>query len=319
MLVLQPAPLRSTVAQALQYAYYAVKPIIPTAARFTLRHWYSRPLRSMHATRWPIPPVCTVPAGWPGWPGGKRFAFVLSHDVEGKKGLDRCRELAGLDMRLGLRSSFNFVPEGAYETPEELRRFLTGHGFEVGVHDLRHDGRLYASHRSFMAAAPRINHYLDAWKASGFRAGFMRHDLEWIKQLDVRYDSSTFDYDPFEPQPDGVNTVFPFWVARSDGTGYVELPYTLPQDSTLFLVLRERTNAIWKQKLDWIAGHGGMAQVVVHPDYISFDNCRTSTEYPVAIYRDFLSYVVARYRDSAWFARPGEVADYVRGFVERAT
>ncbi|MBC7999552.1 MAG: prolyl oligopeptidase family serine peptidase, partial [Leptolyngbya sp.] len=33
---------------------------------------------------------------------------------------------------------------------------------------------------------------------------------------------------------------------------YVELSYTLPQDSTLFLLLRETTPAIWKLKLDWI-------------------------------------------------------------------
>jgi len=319
MLVPHTHPLLHTLALSLHYAYYAVKPIIPAAARFTLRHWYSRPLRSIHATHWPIPPACTVPDGWPGWPAGKRFAFVLSHDVEGKKGLDRCRELASLEMRLGVRSSFNFVPEGAYQTPEELRRFLTGHGFEVGVHDLRHDGRLYTSHRSFMAAVPRINHYLDAWNASGFRAGFMRHNLEWIKHLDVRYDSSTFDYDPFEPQPDAMNTIFPFWVARGNGTGYVELPYTLPQDSTLFLVLRESTNAIWKQKLDWVARHGGMALVIVHPDYISFNDRRTFTEYPAALYRDFLSYAIGHYGDSAWFARPGDVADYVRRFAERAT
>jgi hypothetical protein len=43
---------------------------------------------------------------------------------------------------------------------------------------------------------------------------------------------------------------------------YVELPYTLPQDSTLFLVLRELNNDIWKHKLDWIAMNGGMALVI---------------------------------------------------------
>ena len=90
----------------------------------------------------------------------------------------------------------------------------------------------------------------------GFRSAFMFHNLEWLKELNVLYDASTFDTDPFEPQPDGANTIFPFWVGRSDGSGYVELPYTLPQDSTLFLVLGEKTNDIWKRKLDWVARHG---------------------------------------------------------------
>src|SRR6516164_8618023 len=38
--------------------------------------------------------------------------------------------------------------------------------------------------------------------------------------------------------------------------GYVELPYTLPQDSTLFILLGEKTTNIWQRKLDWIAQHG---------------------------------------------------------------
>jgi hypothetical protein len=299
------------------HLYYLAKPIIPPVMRFTLRHWYSMPLRWAHSQSWPIPASCTVPIGWPGWPGGKRFAFVLSHDVEGQTGLTRCRMLAALEMMLGFRSSFNFVPEGAYETPRELRAFLRQHGFEVGVHDLHHDGKLFRSRRTFMEAVPKINHYLKAWNASGFRTGFVRHNLEWFKQLDIRYDASTFDHDPFEPQPDGMNTIFPFWVRRGDGTGYVELPYTLVQDSTLFLVLRERTNAIWKQKLDWVAEQGGLAFVIVHPDYIAFDERATSTEYPVSHYRDFLSYARERYGNSAWYATPAQVADYVSQFVQQ--
>lgn len=303
--------------QAGQQAYYLAKPMIPAAVRFALRHWYSLPLRWAHAASWPIPAACSVPIGWPGWPGGKRFAFVLSHDVEGRKGLARCQMLAELEMLLGFRSSFNFVPEGEYDTPPELRRYLRERGFEVGVHDLHHDGKLYRSRRSFMRAAPKINHYVKAWNASGFRAGFMRHNLEWIKELDVRYDASTFDCDPFEPQPDGMNTIFPFWVARRDGSGYVELPYTLVQDSTLFLVLREKTTAIWQQKLEWVVQHGGMALLIVHPDYMAFDGRPTATEYRASLFRDFLLHVSERYGDTAWCATPEEVARYVTQFVRR--
>ena len=55
-----------------------------------------------------------------------------------------------------------------------------------------------------------------------------------------------------------------------NGGGYVELPYTLPQDSTMFLVLQEKSTDIWKQKLDWLVQRGGMALVNVHPDYVGF-------------------------------------------------
>ena len=46
------------------------------------------------------------------------------------------------------------------------------------------------------------------------------------------------------------------------------------------------------RKLDWIAQHGGMALVDVHPDYLCLDNAiATSREYPVAHYKSFLEYV----------------------------
>jgi hypothetical protein len=299
--------------QLLLYVYYFLKPAIPRGARFALRHFYAAPLKWMFASSWPIDPMSlAAPSGWPGWPDGKRFAFALSHDVEGAKGLARCRRLAELEMRRGFRSSFFFVPEGEYATPDELRQFLGANGFEVAVHDLHHDGTLYRSRSRFNDGAATINHYLKEWQAVGFRSGFMRHDLEWLGELDVRYDASTFDNDPFEPQPDGMHTVFPFWVRRKDGSAYVELPYTLVQDSTLFLVLREKSNDLWKRKLDWVAERGGMAFVIVHPDYMALDEPREYSEYPAAHYEDFLAYVNERYRDTAWCALPREIEEHVR-------
>ena len=166
-----------------------------------------------------------------------------------------------VEKKLGFRSSFNFIPEGGYPVPAELREELVRNGFEVGVHDLKHDGRLYQSRPDFNVKARRINHYLREWNASGFRSGFMLHNLNWLHELEIQYDMSTFDTDPFEPQPEGRDTIFPFVVPRPAPNGfqpgasdsYIELPYTLPQDSTLFLLLREPTPEIWIRKLDWIA------------------------------------------------------------------
>ena len=296
-----------------QYFYYGIKPAIPAGVRFALRHYHAIPLKWAVGATWPINPATAgVPLSWPGWPDGKQFAFVLSHDVEGRKGLERCRNLAELEMGLGMRSSFNFVPEGEYVTPAELRSYLVENGFEVGVHDLHHDGKLYRSQRAFGKSALKINQYLEEWKAVGFRSGFMRHDLKWISKLDIRYDASTFDSDPFEPQPDGVNTIFPFWVQRPDGSAYLELPYTMSQDSTVFLVLREENNDVWKRKLDWIAEQNGMAFMIVHPDYMAFDQSPSASEYAVSLYQDLLEYVQTHYRDSAWFARPRDIEAYLR-------
>ncbi len=293
--------------------YYIARPAIPQTWRFAIRGCLGAWKRKRYENVWPINEAAVEPPEWwSGWPKGKRFAFVLTHDVEGQKGMDQCRMLAELEMELGFRSSFNFVPEGSYNLSDSLRTYLIENGFEVGVHDLRHDGTLYRSKASFMAGANRINEHLESWGAVGFRSAFMFHNIEWIKQINCLYDASTFDTDPFEPQPDGVSTIFPFWVARSDGSGYVELPYTLAQDSTLFLVLRETTNDIWKRKLDWLAQNGGLALINVHPDYFAFGERVSRTEFPVTLYKEFLTHVSAQFGDAAWCVLPREVAQFVK-------
>lgn len=292
-------------------AYYFLKKAIPWAIRVRARRLLANHLRRQFSASWPILQSAAWPLeGWPGWPNGKQFAFVVTHDVEDVRGLARCRKLADLDKALGIRAAFNFVPEGEYRVPDSLRADLEQEGCEVGVHDLYHDGTLYRSSKHFREQAQEINQYLKKWKASGFRSAFMFHNLEWLHDLDVLYDASTFDTDPFEPQPDGIGTIFPFWVQRNGSKGYVELPYTLPQDSTLFLLFKERTIDLWTKKLAWVASHGGMALVNVHPDYISFNGRPSASEYPADLYEQLLKYVVTRYGDTCWYALPREVAAF---------
>jgi glycosyltransferase involved in cell wall biosynthesis len=291
--------------------YYFLKPYLPWRIRMTLRRLSARRQREACKAIWPILPGSEIPpVGWKGWPEGKQFAVALSHDVEGPAGLAKVRPLAELEMSLGFRSSFNFIPEGSYAVPRELREWLVGHGFEVGVHDLHHEGWLYHSRERFRASAARINQWLKDWNAVGFRSGFMLHNLDWQRDLDVLYDASTFDTDPFEPQPDGAGTIFPFRVAGDDGRkGFVELPYTLAQDSTLFFVLGEKTNEIWKTKTRWLAEHGGMALLNLHPDYVAFKGAKPGAgEFPSDLYADFLQFISREYAGRYWHALPREVA-----------
>ena len=138
----------------------------------------------------------------------------------------------------------------------------------------------------------------------------MQHNLYWMHELKLKYGTSTFDTDPFEPQPDGVGSIFPFWVkGGSDEAGYVELPYTLPQDHGLFIIMKEKTIDIWKQKLDWIAEQGGMALVNTHPDYMNFRGGTLKLgEYPAQYYEEFLRYIMARYRGKYWHVLPKDMA-----------
>lgn len=305
--------------------YYYLKPYLPWGLRMGARRIVARFQRRTHTTTWPINETAgRMPTGWPGWPDGKKFALVLTHDVESSHGLAKCRQLMQLEQSLGFRSSFNFIPEGEYRVPRELREELVQKGFEVGVHDLRHDGKLYWHRQDFPVNAQSINGYLKEWGAHGFRSGFMLHNLDWLHDLNIQYDASTFDTDPFEPQNDGVGTIFPFWVPRptngnslngsSNGrSGYVELPYTLPQDSTLFLLFRERTPKIWLKKLDWVACCGGMVQVNVHPDYLAFGKeAKSSRHFPVTFYETLLEHVRSKYGDDCWQALPRDVAKWYR-------
>lgn len=301
--------------------------------RTAIRRSLATRLRHKVTDVWPTMPGSErPPENWQGWPDHKKFGFVLTHDVESAAGLRRCRELMHLEMEMGFRSSFNFVPEGDYRVPRELREELQANGFEIGIHDLNHDGRLYQSRRDFNQKAARINEYLREWKAVGFRSAFMMNNLDWLHELQIQYDASTFDTDPFEPQPEGRHTIFPFWVpspsapksegegngstsaSRPNGSrpGYVELPYTLPQDSTLFLLLREGTSEVWMNKLSWLAANGGMVLLDTHPDYMSFSKTRPDMgEYPVGFYRSFLEHIRSEYAGQYWHALPSEVASFI--------
>ena len=308
--------------------YYIVKPWLPYRVRIVARRiLVSRQLQQAQGV-WPIMAGTErVPNGWPGWPDGKKFAFVLTHDVEGASGVTRCSELARIEREYGFRSAFNFIPEGTYETPPKLREELVSGGFEVGIHDLKHNGRLFESRTTFGRLAVRINHYLREWKAVGFRSGFMLRESEWLHDLNIEYDLSTFDTDPFEPQPEGGHTIFPFWVplrgsdapadgADQGGEGYVELPYTLPQDSTLYVLLKEQTPEIWLRKLDWIAENGGMALVNIHPDYLRFENAPAEFgTYSFDLIRQLLGYVRTRYAGQFWNPRPRDLARWYRGAI----
>ncbi len=298
----------------LRKAFYLFKPVFPRPFQIFLRRRYVSSRRNLYRDIWPIDKRSgKPPEGWKGWPEGKTFALVLTHDVESQKGQGKCRLLADLEEKYGFRSGFNFVAE-QYKVDREYQSCLKEKGFEVGLHGIRHNGNPFRSRKVFDQQAERINHYLKEWNICGFRCPSMYHNLEWIGELDIEYDLSTFDTDPFEPQPDGVRTIFPFWVPGVSGRkGYVELPYTIPQDHGLFILQKEKNIHIWKNKLDWIAEQGGMALLNTHPDYINFNGENTGIdEYPAMFYRDFLEYLLDRYQGRYWHVVPQQMARFWR-------
>ena len=122
-------------------------------------------------------------------------------------------KLANLEAKLGFRSYFNFVPE-RYKNSNSMHRDIRRLGCDIGVHGLKHDGKLFHSLKIFNQRATKINDYLIKWKADGFSAPSMLCNLDWLKALNIAYSTSTFDSDPFEPQQEPVKNNFPILGAK---------------------------------------------------------------------------------------------------------
>ena len=297
--------------------YYLIKPIIPRRTQISIRRSIAAHKRKKVTGFWPIlPKAAQSPNGWNGWPDHKRFALILCHDVDTEKGHSQTTKLMSIEQELGFKSSFNFVPED-YRVSQELRERLIQADFEVGVHGLKHDGNMFRSRKLFDQRAPRINAYLKEWQSVGFYSPSMYRQPDWIAELDIEYACSTFDTDPFEPQPNGVDTIFPLRIWNAPrARGYIELPYTLPQDHLLFILLKEKDISIWSRKLYWIAEKGGMVRVNVHPDYMNFSGSKCALEeYPAGYYKEFLEHIKRNFEGQYWHVLPRDLARFWRNSI----
>jgi hypothetical protein len=126
----------------------------------------------------------------------------------------------------------------------------------------------------------------------------VHRNLEWLQLLEIEYDASCFDIDPYQAMPGGVGSLWPFFAGR-----FVELPYTLPQDHTLWIARGERGFTTWEKKLQYVADRNGMALMLTHPDYM------LSRE-PLEWYRTFLAKVGEEHQP--WRALPRETARWWR-------
>jgi peptidoglycan/xylan/chitin deacetylase (PgdA/CDA1 family) len=298
----------------LMSAYYAVKPLMPRAVQLALRRAYARRQAQVEFPRWPIEPILVerhqaelralieasggdaVPViGF--WPEGRRFASILTHDVESRAGVRNVWRVLEAERRHGFVSSWNFVAEW-YEIEPGLFDHIRAMGGEIGLHAIKHDCKLFSSRASFEADLPAIHRYLEEWEAVGFRSPATHRNADWMPELGCLYDSSFPDTDPFEPQAGGCCSIFPFMLDE-----LVELPITLVQDHTLFEILRADSIDHWTAKADWIVENHGLVNLITHPDYLD-------TPRRLRMYEEFLEYLAAQ--QDGWHALPREVAEWWR-------
>jgi hypothetical protein len=261
--------------------YYRIRPALPRSLQLWMRRRHARH-RQRFASRlaWPIDPLFVAIAEAylalrverspdvclsvrPRWPEAFVAAASVTHDVEGVTGQARCREVMALERRMGVRSSFNFVAE-RYPVDYALLDEMRADGFEVGLHGIKHDGRKFSSRRVFEERLRLLRHYRDQWRVVGFRSPATHRRWSWMHELPFDYDSSYPDTDPFEPIPGGCASPWPFMIGS-----VVELPVTMPQDHTLWEILQLPALPVWLKKLEWLRHCGGLATIIVHPDYLT--------------------------------------------------
>ena len=310
-------PHSATISRLGKNLYYRLRPYSASALRIALRRLFSRLQSRAAFPRWPVEPAlhdlygfvlgaieeavgASVPWIAP-WPDGHSWALVLTHDVELAGGLEAIESIASYEETLGYRSSWNLVGR-RYEVDPATVEQLRDRGFEIGVHGLYHDGRDLESSETLRERLPEMRALAIEWGAVGFRSPATHRVWEWMPLLGFEYDSSYPDTDPYEPQPGGCCSWLPFF-----NGDLVELPLTLPQDHTLFVILRRRGAETWIDKAEFLRSRGGMALIDTHPDYLVEEASRTAYDAFLAHFAD---------DETAWRALPREVAAWWRRRAE---
>jgi len=294
--------------------YYRARPLLPRSAQLAARRAFSRVQSRQRFPRWPLESslhdlcelllsfaaeVAGEPVPWIApWPKPYSWALVLTHDVETGAGYENIDRICAVERRHGFRSSWNLVPKRDYIVDDGQVTELQRAGWEVGVHGLHHDGRDLESERVLTHRRPQMREWAERWKATGFRSPATQRDWSLMPSLGFDYDSSYPDTDPFEPQGGGCCAWLPFF-----NDELVELPITLPQDHTLFVILGEKDAQTWLRKADVLRERGGMVLIDTHPDYLSDEPAGSA-------YTEFLAY----YSDDPemWRALPAEVTSWWR-------
>ena len=107
--------------------------------------------------------------------------------------------------------------------------------------------------------ARRINQYLRAFGAQGFRSGALYRNLNWYGALDISYDMSVPNVAHLEPQRGGCCTVMPYFIGD-----IVELPLTMTQDYSLFHIMEKYSMFGMIQSATWAPfGHSSRGRSMI--------------------------------------------------------
>ena len=305
-------------ASLLASVYYLVRPFLPLFIRKRLQKIHLRGWQDIPFPHWPVDRtvdnllehllllslraqnLTQIPFIW-FWPEGASGCALMTHDVETPLGVDLCPMLMDLNDSFGIKASFQIIPEERYRVTPAFLQSIRDRGFEVVIHDLNHDGRLFRDRKCFVERAAKINAYGKQFGATGFRAGVLYRNQLWYDLLDFEYDMSVPNVAHLDPQRGGCCTVMPYFIGN-----VLEIPVTTVQDYTLFHILNDCSTTLWERQIELIMEKHGLISVVIHPDYLTSARARNNYEALLA----HLSQLKAK--ANLWVATPGEVNNWWR-------
>jgi peptidoglycan/xylan/chitin deacetylase (PgdA/CDA1 family) len=235
---------------------------------------------------------------------GKKYACLMTHDVDTRKGLQNAKQLKKLEEKYDVPSAW-YIPLKHYELDLETIKELANYG-EIGAHDTKHDGKL--------AQIPKrklIERVLEAKQTlerivgqpiEGFRAPILQHNIKIIQALEeagYAYDTSIPTWEPKQPytmKPHGIGTTCPLALY-----GLTEIPVTLTQDHQLLYVLGltpEEAIRKWLDMISVIKSLGGLCTFLVHPDYKLADQ-------KLNIYEELVNTITSDHQ--AWITLPSKI------------
>jgi peptidoglycan/xylan/chitin deacetylase (PgdA/CDA1 family) len=298
--------------------YYALRPWLSPALRILVKKVQLRGWKNISFPEWPVDRTVEniseqllllslqihktdrIPFVW-FWPRGAQGCIMMTHDVERMAGRDACAQLMDLDDSFDIKASFEIVPEGRYDISPNLLDAIKRRGFEIGIHDLNHDGKLFDQRDEFLLRANKINQYAKQYGATTFRSAILYRQPEWYDALQLSCDMSIPNVAHLDPQRGGCCTVMPYFIGN-----VVELPVTTTQDYMLVHLLRQRNIDLWKEQTSMVLKKSGLVSFIVHSDDVMTGHVRP-------LYQDLLTYL-QELRSSAhlWFALPREIDQWWR-------
>jgi len=243
----------------------------------------------------------------PDWPDGKRFAVVLTHDVDTAAGQEFSRRMADRVRGKSLEAAW-FIVGRSYEAEYGFWEELVSGGHEIGLHGVSHDNRLADLPAQKIAARlDSCQGLVERLSVVGFRSPSFRVSDALYAEVAKRfqYDTSVPDTDmggPWYPRR-GCCTVFPF---QRDGV--TVLPVTLPPEDKFRLagLTDDEMLGRWRRKLAVIQRIGGLANLAIHAEPHLWPGSALDRLY------DRLLDLLLEFSD-AWHTTPRQVAELYRG------